>query len=168
MISYGDYYEEYAQIENGVGMLRSFWDEFEDALALCGDEIFSLGEKKHEKQVISIATGEASYDQMCRLTKRITERAPWLHIHVYAIKNNFFGKNITVSGLLTGKDIAEQLEGKCLGSALLLPRSTMRAEGDLFLCGMSCEALSEKLSVPIVFIENDGGVFLDAILELLR
>lgn len=167
-IPHGDYYEEYAQIENGVGMLRSFEDEFEDALSLCKDEILALGEKKHEKQVISIATGEAAYDQICRITRRITEHVPWLHIHVYAIKNNFFGKNITVSGLLTGKDIAEQLEGKHLGSALLLPRSTMRAEGDLFLCGMSCEALSEKLSVPIVFIENDGGVFLDAILELIR
>ena len=75
------------------------------------------------------------------------------------LSNNFFGGEVTVTGLLTGTDLAEQLAGKKLGETLYLSRTTLRAEGDLFLCGMSPEELSEKLGVTIEFIENDGSEF---------
>ena len=65
-----------------------------------------------------------------------------------------------MTGLLTGKDIAQQLQDKPLGDTLLLSRNVLRSEGDLFLCGMTPEELSKKLNVPLLFNRDDGGSFL--------
>jgi len=86
-----------------------------------------------------------------------------LTVNVYKITNNFFGQQITVSGLLTGKDIFEQLENKELGETLVLPANTLRSEGDLFLCGMSKEELAEKLSVEVAFSSDEGCDFVSKI-----
>ena len=91
---------------------------------------------------------------------------PNLHCDVYVVKNHFFGGHVTVTGLLTGKDLAEQLTGKELGDRLLLSRTTLRSEGDLFLCGMTPEELSETLGTEICFIDQDGGAFLEGLLGL--
>ena len=156
-----DYYEGYSQIENGVGMLRSF--EEEAALAI---EDFECADEADDTAVrcVSVATGEAAYPELLSVAKRLEEKFPLLKIHVYCIKNHFFGQHITVAGLLTGKDIADQLSDKALGEKLFLPRSALREEGDLFLCGMSCEELEKKLGVPIDYIENDGDSFVSALL----
>ena len=84
--------------------------------------------------------------------------------NVYEIRNHWFGESVTVAGLLTGHDVAEQLAGLPLGEVLLLSRSMLRAEGDLFLCGMSPRELEEKLGVRIAFIGEDGAAFVDALL----
>ena len=149
-----DYYEEYPQIENGVGMIRSLEDEFADELAY----LRSLGEEEIVKNVreVSIATGVAAHESMEKLARLLCAYVPKLHINVYKIINRFFGESITVAGLLTGKDIAEQLAGKPLGEELLLSSDTLRADGDLFLCGMTPAELSEKLGTPLVFCSSDG------------
>lgn len=155
-----DHYGDFTQIENGVGMLTSFDYEFMCALSTLDDE-----EKQIEKSV-TVATGYASYGMMKKLCDRLSEECPNLKINVERIKNNFFGGEVTVTGLLTGKDIAEQLSEKDLGSELYLSRNVLRSEGDLFLCGMTPDELSEKLSVDLCFTENDGGEFLYKILEI--
>ena len=157
-----EFYEEYAQIENGVGMIRSFEFEFMDELDyLTSTE--GLSESETERHV-TIATGYSSYELIKGLATAAERRIKNLKIDVIKIKNNFFGDSITVSGLMTGKDLYEQLSSVTLGKELLLPASTLRAEGDLFLCGMSPEELSEKLGVNIRFIRNDGADFLRGIL----
>lgn len=154
------YYEGYSQIENGVGMLRSFEEE-----AACAIDDF---EKEEEEEgcvrCVSVVTGEAAYAELSSVAHRLEAKFPLLKINVYCIKNHFFGQHITVAGLLTGKDIFEQLEGKNLGEQLFLPRACLRSEGDLFLCGMASSELEEKLGVPITFIENDGDAFVCALL----
>ena len=87
-------------------------------------------------------------------------------VELKAIVNHFFGESVTVAGLLTGKDLAEQLEGVDLGDELLLSSSTLRADGDLFLCGMTPEELSARLGVKLTFSGCDGGELLDAILGI--
>jgi NifB/MoaA-like Fe-S oxidoreductase len=79
------------------------------------------------------------------------------------VKNEFFGGQVTVTGLLTGGDILKQLEGAELGECLYLSRTTLRAEGDLFLDGMTPGELSEKLRVPVEFVENDGAALFGAL-----
>ncbi len=150
-------YEEYPQIENGVGMTRSFYEEAMIGLAQdCP--------KLEKTRRISLATGVASTRLMQSIVDKACEKEKNLSCSVYTVENRWFGKNITVSGLLTGHDIGEQLKGRDLGECLILPRNTLRADGDLFLCGMSPEELSEKLSVPIVFIEEDGAALVEALL----
>ena len=148
-----EFYEDFTQIENGVGMLASLEEEFGIELSFLPDYIAALGEKT---RCVSIATGAAAYNFIRSLCTKLESLCPNLTVHVYKIENHFFGEQITVSGLLTGKDLSEQLGEKPLGEALLLPKNTLRAEGDLFLCGMSKEELSEKLSVPIIFCADDG------------
>lgn len=154
------FWGEFSQIENGVGMLSSFIHEFEVMLSTLSDE-----EKKVTREV-SVATGEASAEMIRDLTGKLSEVCPNVKIHVYPVKNNFFGGGVTVTGLLTGRDIADALAGFELGEELLLSRTTLRAEGDLFLCGMTPRELEEKLGVKITFTENDGGEFLLKLLGL--
>lgn len=149
-----EFFGDYAQIENGVGMLSSFMYEF-----LCMLDSLTDEERQIHRSV-SIATGEAAADMMLELVDRLSDVCPNLQVYVYPIKNNFFGGEVTVTGLLTGKDIAQQLQDKPLGDALLLSRNVLRSEGDLFLCGMTPEELSQKLNVPLLFNRDDGGSFL--------
>ena len=152
-------YEEYPQIENGVGLLRSLEEELDGALALARED----GEEIPPRRV-SVATGLASYGLLSRIAEKVTAAFPSCQIAVYPIENKFFGEHITVSGLLTGKDMAAALSDKDLGEALLIPRASLRSEGDLFLCGMSLDALAARLKTPVFPVENDGFALLDALL----
>ncbi len=155
-----DYWGEFSQIENGVGMIASFEHEFEMALDTLSDE------EKKIKGTVSVATGEAAYAMMKKLSERLSSVCPDFKVNVYCVKNNFFGGEVTVTGLLTGIDLAEQLYGKELGEELHLSCNVLRNEGDLFLCGMTPDELSENLGVPIVFNQNDGGEFLFSLLGI--
>lgn len=155
-----EYYGEYAQIENGVGMLSSFASEFH-AMRKTLDR-----EEKAVERKVSVATGEASYGFMRGLIEELQQECPNFKCRVYCVKNTFFGGQVTVTGLLTGRDLAEQLAGCDLGETLYLSRTTLRSQGDLFLCGMTPDELSEKLDVPLCFTENDGGEFLLKLLGL--
>ena len=156
-----DFYEGYPQIENGVGMIASMKCEFEWAL-----EDFK---GSNAEVTVSIATGYASYDFMKGLADEAMKSVPGLKVNVFRIKNDFFGENITVAGLLTGKDVTEQLSDAAkrgaLGGKLLLPRVMLRSEGDLTLDGMTPEQMSEKLGVKIRFVSADGQDLLDALTE---
>lgn len=155
-----EFYSEYTQIENGVGMLTSFEREF----AFFADTLDE--DECTVKREVSIATGEAAYEFMKKLTGSLTEKCPDLKIHVYPIKNNFFGGEVTVTGLLTGQDLAQQLKDKPLGDTLYLSRTTLRAEGDLFLCGMTPDELAQTLGVNVDFVENDGAEMVEKLMAL--
>lgn len=156
-----EYWEEFTQIENGVGMLSSFEHEFDLGLLTLTDDDKAL------KVVESVATGEASYEMINRCCEKLMALCPGIDIRVYKIKNNFFGGEVTVTGLLTATDLEDQLKGKVLGKRLLLARTMLRAEGDLFLDGRTPDMLSEALEVPLVFTEADSGTefFYDLIEE---
>ena len=149
---------DFTQIENGVGMLTSFESEFSAALRFLSEE--ERGTERH----ISIATGECAADFIKSLVARTEAVCTRFSCDVHAIKNNFFGGGVTVTGLLTGVDLIDQLCGKDLGEELLLSRSMLRAEGDLFLCGASPVDVEKALSVKVRMVENDGAAFLDALL----
>lgn len=155
-----EFWGDYSQIENGVGMLSSFECEFNSAMATLSDEEMST------EVDVSVATGTAAYDFMCRLVEKLKSVCYNVHCTVYQVENRFFGGEITVTGLLTGRDLSEQLAGQHLGDRLLLSRNMLRQEGDLFLCGMTPAELEEKLGVPLVFTENDGADFLYNILGI--
>ncbi len=157
-----EYYEGYPQIENGVGMLRALEEEFSFAV---GDAQELLGACKNGRN-ISIATGAAAYPYILSIAERMQKIFCNLHINVYKIANKFFGESITVAGLLTGKDICEQLDGKPLGEELLLSKCTLRQGEDVFLCGMAVKEMEARLSVRVRAVENDGDALFSAILGL--
>ena len=155
-----DFYDGYPQIENGVGMITSTLTEFYDELDYI-DEY--LGEVTLPRTV-SIATGEAAYCLLKSMALKLEEAVKGLKVNVYKIKNDFFGDSITVAGLLTGGDMASQLEGCELGELLLFPENSLRADGDLFLDDMSPEELSRKLGVEARAGHNDGAQFIRDVL----
>ena len=154
------YYEEYSQIENGVGMLKSFECEAKAFL-----NTLSYEERKINRD-ISIATGSASYYSICKIVKDVQRKCKGLKCEVYEILNDFFGHTITVSGLITGVDLVNQLTGNNLGNELLISKSMLRAEGDLFLCGASIDEVKSQLGVDITPVEQDGASFVASLLGI--
>ena len=154
-----DYYEDYPQIENGVGMLRSFSDEFGMAV----EDVEYMLSRVNGKRRVTVATGVAAYDMMTDFAKRINSLSPDVHVEVVKIINKFFGESITVSGLLTGKDIYEQLCDVELGDELIIPESALRADDEDFLCGMTLVELQDKLGVRVTPVGNDGYAFAEVV-----
>ncbi len=156
-----EYYDGYPQLDNGVGLVRSFYDEFFDELETCNE--------KPKNKKVTLATGSDFYPFLYELCKK-AEAKFGTEICVKKIINNFFGETITVSGLITGTDLFEQLKDCDLGDYLLLPGSmisdyTNRAENkNKFLDDMTVEELSEKLKTKIILTDGDGGQVLRDIL----
>ena len=155
-----EYYEDYSQLENGVGMLRSFETELDLFLKTLSDE------EKGIKRNISIATGASAYDFICDMVGRVTKLCENVSCNVYKIENDFFGHSITVAGLITGVDLIKQLSGKDLGQELLISRTTLRSEGDLFLCNTSREDVENSLGVKITPVAQDGAAFVECLLGI--
>ena len=151
-----DYYEGYPQLENGVGMLRSFADDF----SFAAEDVATLAAEMKKDRKISVATGVAAYPLISSLCRSVEKICPHLEINVYKIINHFFGESITVAGLLTGRDLADELSGQDLGEELLIPANALRSGEDVFLCGMHLPELEEKLGVRVTPTENDGYAFL--------
>ncbi|MBQ4207400.1 MAG: DUF512 domain-containing protein, partial [Clostridia bacterium] len=152
-----DYYEDYPQLENGVGLWRSFDSEFRAALRDCdlpSDASFSA----------ALATGVASFPLLRSFRALLESRFSNGRVDVYAIENDFFGPSITVAGLVTGRDLIAQLRGKDLHGRLLIPSVMLRAEGDVFLDDVSREDVERELGVRLIVVSNDGAALLDAII----
>ena len=152
-----DYYGEFAQLDNGVGVCALLKSEFTDALA---DET-----SREIKKTVTIATGYAAYDLLCELSRKAEEKFCGLKVNVIKIKNEFFGETVTVAGLITGNDFKNQLKNVQLGDKLLIPRVCLRNEGDKFLDDVTIEELSEYLEIDVYAVENDGYKLLDSIIN---
>ena len=156
------FYGDFSQFEDGVGMLTAFEAE-------AGREIAAMRALPADakKRTVSVATGYAAYDMICRVVRAAEKKAnaaraegdPALCVNVLKIRNDFFGETVTVAGLLTGQDIAAQAAGQELGEELLFPRRALRADGDLFLDDMTPDELAARVGVPVRAAPNDGGAF---------
>jgi len=156
-----DFYEDYSQIENGVGMLTSMRGEFSFELDFLDQTLSDFRTPRH----VSVVTGYAAYDHISSLCRELEARVKGLQITVHRIRNDFFGESVTVAGLLTGQDVAAQLADAELGDELLFPAVMLRADGDVFLDDMTPARLSELLGgIPVRATENDGALFLRALL----
>ena len=155
------FYEDYAQIQNGVGMITDMRTAVEYELEDT-DKYSSFSGSR----TVSVATGLASEAHIKNVSELIESKFEGLTVNVYPIKNNFFGEQITVAGLLTGKDICEQLDGKALGDCLLIPSACLRAEGDVLLDDLSPEDISRALGVPVCPADSDAEKFISAVLGI--
>lgn len=150
-----DFYGDFLQLENGVGLCSLLISEVEEAI--------QLTEFSGKAPSCSIATGEAAYPLIKSLVGKIGNKYN-IKCKVYEIKNKFFGGKITVSGLITGTDIIEQLKSEDLGERLLIPSSMLRHENDKFLDDVTAEQLADSLNIKLVIVNNDGQNFLNAVL----
>ena len=149
-------YEAYEHIDNGIGMMRSFIDEFDEAYNsnLSSEPLVSE---------VSVITSTGSYGYISDLCSRL-EASHGIKVNVYSIVNNFYGHNISVTGLLTGGDIISQLTGKALGEKLLIPCNALKNSEDLLLDDVTIGDISASLGVRVVPVSIHGGEFLEAII----
>lgn len=151
------FYEEYTQLENGVGMLRLLETELKGAVMTAPEVLPSVAP-------FSIATGVAAAPFLREIIDRAAEKCHTeLDYQIYPIHNHFFGETITVAGLLTGQDLLAQLKGKNLGTRVLLPQNTLRHGETVFLDDMTVEELSQGLGVPVIPVDQDGFALFEAL-----
>ena len=148
-----DNYDGYIQYENGVGMLRMLMDEVADAFNLAKEKGYLPG---NIKRTISMATGKLVYPYIKKFAEEAMASCEGLTIHVYPITNDFFGEMITVSGLLTGQDICNQLKGEELGEVLYLPENVLRSGEDVFLDDLTVCDVQKALQVPLDIVKSNG------------
>ena len=144
------YYEDMNQLENGVGMLRLLQSQAE--LAADDAELAALAPPP-----FSIATGVSAAPFLQKIVDTCRETCANIDGSVYPIVNRFFGETITVSGLITGRDLIDQLRGKELGERLLIPSNMLRAGERVFLDDVTVEQVEEALGVPVCPVDAESG-----------
>lgn len=150
-----EYYEDYGQLDNGVGMLRNTTNEFLDALA---------DVENGDVKSFTIATGVAAAPFLQRLINAAKKKFPQLDGEVVAIENDYFGHTITVSGLVTGQDIIKQLSRReRLGERIIFPANMLRHGGDVFLDDITPDDIERALNRPLCCSETDGYSLCDSI-----
>ena len=150
-------YDGYLQLDNGVGMIRLLQEEFA--------EYYETLEGDDRVRELSMVTGELAYNYLAELLERLAKKYPNVKVHLYKIKNHFFGEKITVAGLITGQDLMEQLKGKELGSRLLLPCNMFRGGEEVFLDDVSLSELEQSLQVEADIVKSSGTDFIEAIIN---
>ena len=155
-----DYFEDFTQLDNGVGMLTLLSKEFSRALDLMEPE------ELEGTAPFSIATGVSAAPFLAKLVGQAREKCGTIEGKVYPIVNRFFGETITVAGLVTGGDLISQLRGKELGTRLLIPASMLRSGENIFLDDVTTEDVERELGVPVTAVPQDGYELLDAMLGI--
>ena len=151
------YYEDYVQLDNGVGMLRLLEVEFNTALKM-------VDASEGDGVPFSIATGMAAGPHLQKLLMTAMEKCAKIKGWVFAIENDFFGHDINVAGLITGQDLIGQLKGKDLGQRLLIPTNMLRHGETVFLDDYTVEDVEKALQVQVVQVPQDGAELLFAML----
>lgn len=151
-------YDGYLQLENGVGMVRLLLDEFEEAIQEESKNLRMLSGAH-----ISVVTGVLMQYYIEEMANRLMELYPMLDIRIYPITNRFFGKRITVSGLLTGQDIIAQLKDQELGDRLLLPVNLLRSGEQILLDDVTVTDIEKALQVQVDIVKSSGWDFIEAI-----
>ena len=147
-------YDGYLQYENGVGMIRLMTDEFMEAFEK--DRLKGLRKALMKKYECTIVTGRLAYPYIKRFADMVTAEYPKIKIDVVAIRNDFFGERITVSGLLTGGDIMAQLKEHGYYKEVLLPRNVLKADEDIFLDDVKLTELEDALQVKCKIVQSSG------------
>ena len=166
-------YDDYLQLENGVGMVRLMLDEFEEEwkVAVAKRQAFmkipdtERPANMFKKEKITVITGRLVYPYICDMAERTMSAFPEKEIQVLPIINHFFGERITVTGLLTGQDIIKQCKEVNLGNRLLLPENVLRSGETVLLDDITVEDIQKSLQVPIDIVKSSGYGFLDCILK---
>jgi putative radical SAM enzyme (TIGR03279 family) len=148
-----EHYEDFDMLEDGVGMISKFVQEFMEASDSYQES------PAEERQEFLLATGTLMEAIMRRVAKILMEKKPHISVEVVAVENQFFGSSITVSGLLTGQDIFAQVQEKVKGKTLLLPENVLKTGEAVFLDDMLLEDLKARLNTDIIIMENDGNQF---------
>lgn len=154
-----DEYEDFSQLENGVGLVVLFNREVEESLK-------SMGSYKKRKRAVSIITGEYAAPNLKKAASKIESSIEGLSISIFPIVNDFFGNSVKVAGLLTGKDIMDQLKDKKPGGNIFIPECMLKNGERVFLDDVTVEELEKELGAKIIICREDGSDLVKNIISL--
>lgn len=154
-------YEGFPQYENGVGLIRSFYAEVEEAL-------MDIKESAVLNKNYIIATGMLAYDFIKEIANIVTTKINSLNLEVVPIKNDFFGEKITVSGLVTGKDLINQLKEYEFNDGLIIPSSMLKRDETIFLDDITVNDIEISLNTKVIISDVDGRKFIDIFKNEMR
>lgn len=152
-----EFYEDFSALEDGIGMIAYLTDDV-------GWKLEELDADESLCHKVTIACGEGVFPYMKRIMSMINEKFPNITINTRAIKNNFFGGGVNVSGLVTGGDLIDQLRDDDLGDRLIITSSMLRFENDLFLDDVSTDDVERELGVTLVPVNNNGNDLVEAVI----
>ena len=163
-------YDGYIQLENGVGMMRLLMEEFASAWEAASGSSRFQELRQTLQRTVTVATGQLACSTLDVFAGQLMDAYPGLMIRVCAIRNDFFGETITVSGLVTGQDLIAQLQerqkaGEDLGEALLIPVNMLRSGEQVFLDDVTVAEVEKALGLRVVPVEAGGQDFVDAVLD---
>jgi putative radical SAM enzyme (TIGR03279 family) len=151
-------YEELSQVENGVGLIPVFRADAVDVL---------LEARKLRAGAVSTFTGASASGELTRFAADLAAKTG-VKIHLHTIRNDFFGGEVTVAGLIAGADLIAQLQGKELGEALLVPDVVLRDGEDVFLDDLTLPQVAQALGVAVFKIDSTPWGLLEGLEELFR
>lgn len=138
-------YAGFPQLENGVGLVRLFWEEWEEV-----EQDLPLEVEPHE---VSIATGVLGAMIMRQVAARLN-KIKGLKVHLKTIENQFFGQRVTVTGLITGQDLINQIDSRMIGDLLVLPAVMLKQEEHLFLDDLTVADVAEQLKTRVAVVKG--------------
>ncbi len=152
-------YEGFPLIEDGIGLLRKFHDEVEEALD-------GINNSLKLNQRILLITGELAFEFIKDISNKISEKFKGLVLDVVPIKNYFFGDSITVAGLVTGKDILTHLKNYSNIDGIIIPRCMLKSGEDVFLDDVTIRDIEEEVGKKVIVSEIDGHSFVDSFVQM--
>ncbi len=159
-----DYYEGYEQLENGVGMIRSFIDDFDAAISKAGKS-YDMCNPADNKKTFTFVTGVMFSEYLEKCLKKMKDAFPHFEYEVKTIINDFFGHKITVAGLLTGQDIINQLKDSVTGNCIVMPDTLLKADEDILLDDITVYDIEKALQKKVHIVESSGNALVDFIIN---
>lgn len=149
-----EFYNDYHQIEDGIGMVRCFRDAIDDSLEYLDTNM---------KGSFSIVTGTLAYPELLEAQNKIRNKNPNIKLDIYEIINNYFGSTITVAGLLTGTDIIDQIKGKINSKYLIMSNNMFRkgyeltdSNEQIMLDNIKIKDIESALDVKVIVVDYTG------------
>lgn len=152
-------YEGYPQIENGVGLIRNFEEEFNSA--------FEKFEISNKRGTVTLVTGTLAGDFLNKIKDKVKKKLPKMEIKVFPVKNDFFGHTITVAGLVTGVDIIKQLKDDD-SENIVIPDSMLRKDTDYFLDDVTISEIEKSLNKKVLVTRVEGEDFINVLYQEVK
>lgn len=161
-------YDGYLQLENGVGMMKVLMEEFKKELAVANtaevkDDVMTILKDTYDgHHKVSLVTGKLAAPFLREMAEDFMKDFPGYEVEIIEINNEFFGENITVSGLITAQDLIAQTKDRELGNVVAIPCNMLRSGERVFLDDQTVQDVEKALQTRVIIVKSSGYALVEA------